>query len=725
MSAESVAWIWNAPGWARAAGLLLFGFYLFFTFVHLRRGLWQRRRVLTELLKSGGACLLLLTLWQPEIHRRHARHQSARIAVIRDRTESMETGDVATASNMVSRAAWVDGLLATEAWTSLAAAVKLEFIDLAHGDEGVRQTDLAAGIALSREVPELAGVLLLSDGAHNADAPPLPEALRLAERGVPLFAVEIGRETRLPDLLVEPLDFPSYVLAREPLSLPVRVRGTLPEGANVRVKLLADGQVVSENDLRVEAESAASTVLRWMPPAPGKVDLAVVIDSHPLDLFPGNNRRSALVDVRETLLRVLLIDSLPRWEYRYLRNALTRDPGVRVDSLLFHPSLGVAAGPGYLPRFPRDGEDWSAYDVVFVGDVGVGSNELAREDTEILAELVREQGSGLVFLPGPRGGHLRLANTALEALMPVEMDAKRAGGVGFDQEMRFTLTREGRDHLLTQLHADPARNLQVWRQLPGFHWFSPVLRARVGSEVLATHATQRNEHGRLPLLVTRETGAGKTLFLGTDSAWRWRLGLEDVYHYRFWGQVVRWMAHKRHMFSDEGARIFLQPERPMAGRPVQVTVSLRSAWLDPKRVPVSLRMTSANGEVQLPALSAQGGVFTATWTPPVAGSARMELVPAEGMGEPLFASDVQVEGVGREELGVPLRPALLRELARATGGKSVATADAVALLAELEALPRQQQVLGVRRLWQDPLWCAGVFLLFGVYWILRKRQGWM
>ena len=44
------------------------------------------------------------------------------------------------------------------------------------------------------------------------------------------------------------------------------------------------------------------------------------------------------------------------------------------------------------------------------------------------------------------------------------------------------------------------------------------------------------------MIVTRSAGNGKVLYMGTDSAWRWRKGVEDTYHYRFWGQVVRWMS---------------------------------------------------------------------------------------------------------------------------------------------------------------------------------------
>ena len=91
-----------------------------------------------------------------------------------------------------------------------------------------------------------------------------------------------------------------------------------------------------------------------------------------------------------------------------------------------------------------------------------------------------------------------------------------------------------------------------------------MLRAKAGTEVLCVHKDASNEFGRLPLLVTRTFGAGKVLFMGTDGAWRWRKGVEDKYHYRFWGQVVRWMAYQRNMAKGETMRLYYVPDQPQA-----------------------------------------------------------------------------------------------------------------------------------------------------------------
>src|SRR5258708_24949352 len=71
--------------------------------------------------------------------------------------------------------------------------------------------------------------------------------------------------------------------------------------------------------------------------------------------------------------------------------------------------------------------------------------------------------------------------------------------------------------------------------------------------------------------------------MGTDGAWRWRKGVEDKYHYRFWGQVVRWMAYQRNMAKGETMRLFFTPDQPQ----VRQTLSMHANVMHPGGEPLS------------------------------------------------------------------------------------------------------------------------------------------
>ena len=173
------------------------------------------------------------------------------------------------------------------------------------------------------------------------------------------------------------------------------------------------------------------------------------------------------------------------------------------------------------------------------------------------------------------------------------LDPSQPGGWGSRTPNHFELTELGRRSLLTKLADTQDDNAEVWEGLPGFQWYAPVLRAKAGSDVLCVHKDASNEYGRLPLLVTRTFGAGKVLFMGTDGAWRWRKGVEDKYHYRFWGQVVRWMAYQRNMAKGETMRLYYVPDQPR----MHQTLALHANVMDRSGEPlrggdVSARITS-------------------------------------------------------------------------------------------------------------------------------------
>ena len=190
----------------------------------------------------------------------------------------------------------------------------------------------------------------------------------------------------------------------------------------------------------------------------------------------------------------------------------------------------------------------------------------------------------------------------------------------------------------------------------------------------ASTRTPSNEYGRLPLLVTRTFGAGKVLFMGTDGAWRWRKGVEDKYHYRFWGQVVRWMAYQRNMAKGETDAALLRA-RPAADEPDAGPARQRHGPLAASR---STGATSRRGSRRPRARRSWSGSrrrATSGASSPAGsraeepGSHKVSLF-CKQTGATLETTFF-VQGVAAERPGRPARPEVLEELARVTGGKVI------------------------------------------------------
>jgi hypothetical protein len=691
---------------------------------------------LVELLRVAIATLVAVLLNQPEWVEEYRPDEKPTVVVLHDASRSMDTKDIVATDGNGSGAAGprtrreaVAPLAESGFWKPLEGRFQVVVESVAAAPPGTA-TDLAEPLGtLAERFAALRAVVLASDGDWNKGRPPLDAAQTLRLAQVPVFAVPAGSPTKLPDLDLTSLDCPTMGVAGKPVRVPFTIVSSLPTERVVVATLATSTGEKLVKEVRLPPMATVTDWVYWTPPAVGDYTVTLAIPVEPGEILPDNNQRTAPIAIRQENLKVLVVESVPRWEYRYLRNALSRDPGVEVSCLLFQPGLSKRGGgtKDYIQKFPSGLDELSKYDVVFLGDVGVGEGQLTDEDCRLLKGLVEYQASGLVFMPGWRGEQASLAGTALDELCPVVIDPARSDGMASEAPRRLVLTEAGRKSLLTKLADGGTENLAVWESLPGGQWHGPVLRAKAGSEVLAVHEDAANEYGRIPLLVTRSFGAGKVLYMATDGAWRWRKGVEDKYHYRFWGQVVRWMAYRRNMARGERMSLSFAPEQPQLGQTLAIDARVTESSGEPlSRGEVTARITAPSGAVETVRFAAPGGdgewgVFAATFTPTEPGTHELVLACKE-TGDTLDAS-VFVQGSAEEGIGKAARPEVLAEIAQVTRGKVVRPDEIAGLVESLAALPDPPPSVRRLQLWSHPLVAASLVTLLGLFWIGRKRQG--
>jgi hypothetical protein len=689
---------------------------------------------LVELLRVLIAGVVAMLLNQPEWVEEYRPDEKPTVVVLHDASRSMDTKDVVATdgSNAIgprTRREVVAPLAESDFWKSLEERFQVVVEPVAPAPPGTA-TDLAEPLAqVAERFAALRAVVLASDGDWNKGRPPLDAAQMLRLAQVPVYAVPAGSPTKLPDLDLTSLDCPTMGVAGKPVRVPFTVVSSLPTERVVVATLATSTGEKLVKEVRIPPMATVTDWIYWTPPAVGDYTVTLTIPVEQGEILSDNNERTAPIAIRQENLKVLVVETVPRWEYRYLRNALSRDPGVEVSCLLFQPGLTKRGGgtKDYIQKFPSGLDELSKYDVVFLGDVGVGEGQLTDEDCRLLKGLVEYQASGLVFMPGWRGEQASLAGTPLDELCPVVIDPARPDGTASDGPRRLVLTEAGRKSLLTKLADGSAENIAIWESLPGGQWYGPVLRAKAGSEVLAVHEDAANEFGRIPLLVTRTYGAGKVLYMATDGAWRWRKGVEDKYHYRFWGQVVRWMAYRRNMARGERMSLSFAPEQPQLGQTIAIDARVAEPSGEPlSRGEVTARITAPSGAVETvrfapPGGDGEWGVFAATFAPTEPGAHELVLACKE-TGDTLAAS-MFVQGSAEEGIGKAARPEVLAEIAQVTRGKVVRPDEIAGLVESLAALPDPPPSVRRLQLWSHPLVALGLVTLLGLFWIGRKRQG--
>jgi len=545
-------------------------------------------------------------------------------------------------------------------------------IELAEPQPQGGETHLGDGLAqLLDEAAgrQIASVVIFSDGQNTAGRSPA-EAARAAEAlSAPVFAVPAGSARPLKDVSVVDVFAPDQVFKDDvvQVSATLEVQGYPQQG--VKVFLLEDGveKPLAEKDVVLKNTEQQRVDLEFKAERPGTRTLTVKIQpvgELPEDIID-NNTESVGVRVSDDTLKVLYIEGLPRWDFRFLKNAMRRDKGLAGRGLrapnatvpatvaggvapaavaapaapLAAPASIAAKVPPDIvleaefrrrpaaerPLLPQTVDELAEYHVVILGDVSPALVDSAF--VEVLAQAVRERGVGLIVEAGTESMPHRYDAKFLE-LLPVHFRS-RAPGISAQAYKPFKLeiSPDGAIHESMRLFDDAGRNENVWAQMPPYYWCAAAERPSPAATVLAYNASVEGRYGKLPLVTHHYAGDGKVLFIGTDSTWLWRQNVGDRFFYKFWGQAIHFVARHDAKEANKKSWVEVRPVRGRIGETGQVELMAIGADGAPRSEPKLVLKVEREGAtpdtVEMTADKSIAGRYLGKLTPKAVGNYRI------------------------------------------------------------------------------------------------------
>ncbi|MFQ3593286.1 MAG: hypothetical protein SNJ82_08880, partial [Gemmataceae bacterium] len=627
-------------------------------------------------------------------------------------------------------------------------------------------TDLTAALIQAQryERGEVLGIVLLSDGQHNSGPSPGKIARELGARGVPIFPIALGDVQPPPDTALLQVRAPAsnlYKGVEGTIEVRVKITG-LPAG-QYPVSLHEEGNdaeiappqsIAHEGqdqivDLRfaVSMDKVGTRTLTAKIGVPDGVKEAIVT----------NNQLSTTVRVVDDRVKLLLVDGNARWEFHYLATMLQRDRLVDLKTLLFEaPRLQESLRSEQLQRLGLPGNRWPGdedaladFACIVLGDVD--AERLPLEQRQRLERYVGESGGTLILVAGkkamPLGFPATLPNgepDPLAKLLPIEKPHLLAPVEGFT----LSLTRAGQETRFLELDADPDDNTTLWAGHPRPWSWAVAGEPKPGATALVSWLDPAD--AKLPLtererrhavLARHNYGFGRVLFVGLDSTWRWRFRVGDLYHHRFWGQVVRWAASDRPLaVGNEWLRFGTPQPIVVPGEPVELTVRLaeKLGALPPNLLAAARVIALPNQpsekekSVALVPLSrppARPRVLEATLRDLPPGSYAVELAIPEladkvqAEGKPLRLTFRVAPPQSKEMLRLETNTELLTDLASSSGGRLFAVHQADALRDLLTSRSRVTVERQPTKLYQGWWMLAVVATLLGLEWLIRKSAG--
>ncbi len=462
-------------------------------------------------------------------------------------------------------------------------------------------TDLTGALehVLENTSPEsLAGVLVLSDGQHNATGLPEDSLRQMAVQNSPFVAVPVGGHMGPIDASLLSLNAPESIYLGDRILVKAEAKLDGLRGKKVRAVLKYGDEVVEEQMIDVP-DINYRTELRFVhfPEDKGIFDYQVELEPTETELFSNNNSWDFKVAVTDDRTNVLLVDNFPRWEFRYLRNLFYgRDKSVHLQYVLLNPDTidrmnqpsGVPAsatrkfGEAEATELPKDADEWAQFDVIILGDIP--PNSLQQWEWDAIQESVTKRGALLVCIAGQRHMPHAFKNNTFQQLLPITYEPSDAEQFEApENSYRIELTTAGRGHPVTAQSTSRSLNGEIWAQFPTLRWRTPTATGvKEGAEVLAYArpvgqasagsvamngspdsveaaiqqlANQKTFEQEHALVTVQRSGLGKVAMMNFDQTWRFRYGVGDTYHHRFWGQLTRWGAGANLRSGNETVRL--------------------------------------------------------------------------------------------------------------------------------------------------------------------------
>lgn len=716
----------------------------------------SRRWLLWSLRVLAGLCALFFLI-EPGLRRMQVARVKSRVAVLVDRSASMtfpleakgRTRTEQVAELLESIAPDMESLKDRYAFELFGFDPELSPISpsvlRSQPAKGAR-TDLLAAIkaatagATGQSARRLSGVLVLSDGADNADLAtglsPRAKAA-LADLQVPISTVAVGR-AGLKDMAIESVKVDDFAFVRSSVTAEVEVRGRGFKGETAQVVLRREGQLVASRPVRFEASDEVKTLsFTFTPDQTGRFVYTVSVTVFPDEAVIENNARSFALKVIRDRVRVLLVAGRPSWDERFLRGLLKSDPNVELISFYIlrnqADNTGAVSDERELSLIPFPmaeifSEKINTFDVVVFQNFGYSENGLSVAAYEKdIAEYVKN-GGALAMIGGDRSfGEAPGRFGQLADALPVE-----TAGPADLSPFRPRLTAEGLRHPVTALATGSQSTEAAWASLPAVPGAN-MTRLRPGATALLEHPSASADGKAAPILALWEYDRGRTLVLTTDASWYWAFtshaGGAPTRHYeRFWANALKWLVRDPDLTT---LQVVADPPSVEPGRAVGVVITARLPDYQP----------AADAAVSVDLVSVDDGrsIGTQTGTTSGDGVVRLEFpAPAPGayrlvgratkngksLGEGQDA--VAVRGAGTELADAHVGTELLESIAQATGGKAFTVPNFS--LSQVPLLDPPLVEVGRAKdlpIWDRWYWLVAMICIVGLEWAMRRRFGYV
>ena len=557
---------------------------------------------------------------------------------------------------------------------------------------------------------DLKALVLLSDGNFTTGQNPLYSGALLRAN---IFTIGIGDTVEIPDLLIADVQANKIVYQDKisPIQINLMARGF--SGKETLLQVKGQDRVLHAQKVKIGTAGGILPVLIDLKPEQvGLQHYEISVGQLPREALLDNNKYSLILDVLKSKIKVGILAAQPGFEIKFLYLLLAFHPDLQVKLAI--PDQEVKGSVSSLSQV------LDSIDVLILNDYPTRTT--GQENLKLLEQhLTTNPVPSLLVL----GTHPVQVNWEF---MSRFYSVRSRSILNPVLRTQVVLTDPGKNLPLLNIFNTETENLNFWQQCPPIAYpFEKVEMGENARVVMQTMVVTGTEKVRAPVMLIKQAGGRKNLYLLGSGFWRWHFMLaEDKQFKDGWKTIVynlvRWLST-----PGSGNNVLISTEKKsyQIGESVQVKTEVYDgAYNQVDDGLVRIKISGPGGVFEVDGTLLSGGLYTAEFQVLAEGEYTLDAeawrndVSLGKSSMRLVCTPVNVEFIStRQDYN------LLQKVAEKSGGVYVNESNYRDLMKVLDFPVRYEEVIRTFELWQKLAVLLLIILLFTVEWFIRKRKG--
>jgi hypothetical protein len=554
----------------------------------------------------------------------------------------------------------------------------------------------------------ISSVIIVSDGVITDGTNPLYTAEKM---NIPVFTVGVGDTTRHKDIELKNILYNEYIYAQTPTTIQGTILNNGFGNQSVNVSFYENDLLVEQKTIKLSADGVQNVNFIYTPQSGGEKKLTMEISKLEGEFTTANNKKIFYINVLSNKIKVLLISGAPSPDLSFIKNTLTEDKNLSVNSIT---QIGQ---DNFLEKNNRK-ELIDSSQILFL--IGFPTRETPVELFNEVSDAINKKSKPFFMTLSGKTDFSRLKQLQSELPFIAENPSSNFS------EVQPDISPAGLDNPLIQ---NNSQNLaEAWDNMPPVFQPGANFKSKPEDEVISTIKIN-NVPINSPLIVSRKLGSKRSIAVLAKDIWKWKLQTADENLNLFDNFIlnsVKWLNT-----SDKQKQVTIKTSKKnySSGESIDFTGQVYDETFDPvsdAEVKVQVKGEKENYNLTLSAVG--NGLYEGNLQLNKAGNYIYSGEAARN-GNKLGTDEgkFNIGEVDIEMINPQMNYEFLSSLAVETGGKFFTSSDDNQLFNLIKNLnkktSKEKTNVSEIKLWSNEWLLAVAILLFALEWFFRKRAG--